>query len=301
MTIIQLEYLLAVANCGSFSAAAKKCFVTQPSLSMQIKSLEEELGAVLLDRTKKPVMATIIGEAVLYQAREALSAFNTVKEVVGEAQGLMTGTLRIGILPTIAPYIMHMLLPELTERCPKVHVDITEMTASKIIYALDRDIIDVAIMSSGTTPENIKTDELFNDRLCVYLSPRSPLTARTSIRLDELNANNLLLLSKEHCFRYQVAELVAAPYDEALQFNSHYTAGSLETLMGFVDSLDMMTVLPEMAARMLPLERSYQVRPLAKGVVSRKIVLATRRGYVKQSIIATLKTILIEIGQKIGS
>ncbi|MFI3265754.1 MAG: LysR family transcriptional regulator [Rikenellaceae bacterium] len=302
MTIIQLEYLLAVANCGSFSAAAKKCFVTQPSLSMQIKSLEQELGAVLLDRTKKPVIPTHVGEAVLLQARETLSAFNTIKEIATATRGSISGRLRVGILPTIAPYILNLLLPLLDERCPDVEVEIVEMTAAKIIESLDRDAIDVAIMSAGTTPENINTIELFNDRLMVYLSPRSPLSARTSIRLDEINSKNLLVLSAEHCFRYQVLELLSSPYDdEPAQFNSNYTASSLETLMSFVDSSDMMTVLPEMAVRMLPLERKYQVRPLAKGAISRKVVLATRRGYIKQSVIAVLQQALVDVGEQLNA
>ncbi len=302
MTIIQLEYLLAVANCGSFSAAAKKCFVTQPSLSMQIKSLEQELGAVLLDRTKKPVIPTHVGEAVLLQARETLSAFNTIKEIATATKGSISGRLRVGVLPTIAPYILGLLLPLLDERCPDVEVEIVEMTAAKIIESLDRDAIDVAIMSAGATPENINTIELFNDRLMVYLSPRSPLSARTSIRLDEINSKNLLVLSEEHCFRYQVLELLNSPYDdEPAQFNSNYTASSLETLMSFVDSSDMMTVLPEMSVRMLPLERKYQVRPLAKGVISRKVVLATRRGYIKQSVIAVLQQAMVDVGEQLNA
>lgn len=301
MTIIQLEYLLAVANCGSFSAAAKKCFVTQPSLSMQIKNLEDELGERLLDRTKKPVIPTTVGLAVLAQAREALNAFNAIREVANESNGQMSGSIRIGLLPTIAPYIIHLLLPMLEERCPNVSVEISEMTARKIVDALDRDQLDVGILSSGTTPKNVKIDELFNDKLSVYLSPNSSLAARASIRLDELSTKNLLLLSEDHCFRYQVAELVPSYYDGLAKFEDNYKTGSLETLMKFVDSLDMITVLPQMAVRMLCPDQKLQIRPLAKGVISRKIVLATRRGYVKQSVISVIKTALLEIGEQINN
>ena len=107
MTIIQLEYLVAVANHGSFSAAAEKCFVTQPSLSMQVKNLEEELGVILLDRSKKPVIPTEAGVAVLQQAREALTAFYRVNEVVSDLKGEISGLLRLGVIPTIAPYLVH--------------------------------------------------------------------------------------------------------------------------------------------------------------------------------------------------
>lgn len=299
MTIIQLEYLLAVANCGSFSAAAKRCFVTQPSLSMQIKNLEEELGAVLLDRTKKPVMPTVVGEAVLRQAREALSAFNTVKEIVGEARGEMTGTLRLGVLPTIAPYILHLLLPMFEERLPKVEVSIAEMTATQIVEALDRDVIDAAILSGGTTPENVRVEELFSDRFYIYLSPRSLLYGRNTIRLEELSAKDMLMLNEGHCLREQVIDLFATPSGQLPNFYAHYRAGSLDTLMSLVDTTDKMTVLPEMAVRMLSATRRNQVRTLARGAISRKIVLATRRGYIKQSIIATLHEIMVEVGRRI--
>ena len=107
MTIIQLEYLLAVANCGSFSVAAEHCFVTQPSLSMQIKALEEELGAVLLDRTKKPIIPTAVGEVVLEQARETLRSYNYIRESVAEMRGECSGSMRLGVIPTIAPYLLH--------------------------------------------------------------------------------------------------------------------------------------------------------------------------------------------------
>lgn len=116
MTIIQLEYLVAVANHGSFSLAAEKCFVTQPSLSMQVKNLEEELGVILLDRSKKPVIPTEAGTAVLQQAREVLTAFYRVNEVVNDLKGEISGLLRLGVIPTIAPYLVHRFVPDF---CPQ--------------------------------------------------------------------------------------------------------------------------------------------------------------------------------------
>lgn len=124
MTIIQLEYLLAVANHGSFSQAAEKCFVTQPSLSMQVKNLEEELGVILLDRSKKPVIPTEAGTLVLNQAREAVMAFRRVTEAVNDLKGEVSGLLRLGVIPTIAPYLLHRFVPEFTRKYPKVELQI---------------------------------------------------------------------------------------------------------------------------------------------------------------------------------
>ena len=130
MTIIQLEYLLAVANCGSFSLAAEHCFVTQPSLSMQVKALEEELGVVLLDRSKKPVIPTEAGEVVLEQARETIKAYNYIKEAVSELKGETAGKLRLGVIPTIAPYLLHKFIPAFVRDYPKVELEISEMITS---------------------------------------------------------------------------------------------------------------------------------------------------------------------------
>lgn len=130
MTIVQLEYLLAVANFGSFSVAAEHCFVTQPSLSMQIKSLEDELGVMLLDRSKKPVIPTEAGEAVLAQARETLREYNSIKEVVARIKGEMSGRIRLGVIPTIAPYMLHKFIPDFVQRYPKVELEIREMKPS---------------------------------------------------------------------------------------------------------------------------------------------------------------------------
>ena len=147
MTIIQLEYLLAVANHGSFSQAAEKCFVTQPSLSMQVKNLEEELGVILLDRSKKPVIPTEAGTLVLNQAREAVMAFRRVTEAVNDLKGEVSGLLRLGVIPTIAPYLLHRFVPEFTRKYPKVELQIKEMVTADIVAALNRDMLDAAILA----------------------------------------------------------------------------------------------------------------------------------------------------------
>ena len=145
MTIIQLEYLLAVANCGSFSLAAEHCFVTQPSLSMQIKSLEEELGVVLLDRSKKPVIATEAGEVVLERARETLRAYDNIRESVAELKGEIAGRLRLGVIPTVAPYLLHKFLPGFVHDYPHVELEVKELMTRDIVDAMKHDRIDAAL------------------------------------------------------------------------------------------------------------------------------------------------------------
>lgn len=297
MTIIQLEYLLAVANCGSFSAAAEKCFVTQPSLSMQIKNLEEELGIVLLDRTRKPVVPTNAGEAVLRQARETVKAFEAIREIVANLKNDVSGTLRLGIIPTIAPYLLHRLIPDFTKKYPKVDLIIREMKSRDIIHALRHDMLDAAIMSGGTIPDDIQEADLFNDRFFVYVSPDHPLRQRNNIRIEDIDPRRMLLLSEGNCLRDQILELCLPRKNTTRQYA--FDCDSIETLMRIVDSTpNSFTVIPEMVTEFIDEPHRSQLKTLAKGAVSRKISIAVRRTYAKSSLIAALKESILTVAGK---
>lgn len=294
MTIIQLEYFLSVANCGSFSQASEHCFVTQPSLSMQVKALEEELGVILLDRSKKPVIPTEAGKVVLEQIRTVLKEFNTIKEVVAEMKGETAGKMRLGVIPTIAPYILHKFIPAFAKKYPKVELEIREMVTADIVDALNKDRIDAAIVAGGTCGEGIVEQELFNDRFYIYLSPNHPLIERTNIRIEDIDPSELILLSPGNCLRDQIIELCQA----TREMPRHYAfeSGTLDTLMRIVDCTGSMTVIPEMALEYIAEEHRKQVKTLAKGAASRKISLAVRRTYVKGAIVKALsETILKEL------
>lgn len=292
MTIVQLEYLLAVANFGSFSVAAEHCFVTQPSLSMQIKSLEDELGVMLLDRSKKPVIPTEAGEAVLAQARETLREYNSIKEVVARIKGEMSGRIRLGVIPTIAPYMLHKFIPDFVQRYPKVELEIREMKTEDIIDALNRDRIDAALVAGGTCGDGILEYDLFDDRFFAYVSPDSPLYNKSNIRIEDIDMRDLILLSSGNCMRDQVLELCQARKGVPAHYS--FESGSLDTLMRIVDCTSCMTVIPEMAVEYVPKERRSQVKNLLKGASSRKISLAIRRTYVKKSIVDALKETILE-------
>ena len=292
MTIIQLEYLLAVANCGSFSQAAEHCFVTQPSLSMQVKALEEELDVILLDRSKKPVVPTEAGEVVLEQVRETLRAFNYIREAVSELKGETTGRLRLGVIPTIAPYLMHRFMPEFVRRYPRVELEISEMKTADIVEALKRDRLDAALVAGGTCGDGIQEHELFNDRFFVYVSPENPLYERQNIRIEDIDPKSLVILSPGNCMRDQIIELCQAK--RALPSNFSFESGSLETLMRIVDCTQSLTVIPEMAIEFIPADRRDRVKMLAKGATSRKIAVAVRRTYVKGSIIRALTATIVD-------
>lgn len=292
MTIIQLEYLLAVANYGSFSIAAEHCFVTQPSLSMQIKSLESELDVILLDRSKKPVVPTVAGVAVLAQAREALKEYNAIKELVQQMKGEIAGKIRLGVIPTIAPYMLHKFIPEFVARYPKVELEVREMHTAQIVEALNRDNLDVALVAGGTCGESITEIELFDDRFYAYVSPQNPLYNKSNVQISDIDMRNLVLLSVGNCMRDQVLELCLARNQHPSRYS--FESGSLDTLMRIVDCTSSMTIIPAMAVDYVPEKRKRQVKTLLKGASSRKIALAVRRTYVKRSIVDALQKTIME-------
>lgn len=292
MTIIQLQYLIEVANCGSFSAASEHCFVTQPSLSMQIKALEEELGVVLLDRSKKPVIPTEAGALVIAQAQETLKAYNMIRESVAELKGETAGKLRLGVIPTIAPYLLHKFIPDFVKRYPRVELEIREMVTADIIESLKRDKIDAALVASGTCGEGIQEHDLFSDTFYAYVSPSNPLFERSNIRIEDIDMKDLILLSQGNCMRDQIIELCQARRN--LPSHYYFESGSLDTLMRIVDCTSCLTIIPEMALEYIPIGRKRQVKTLAKSATSRRIALAVRRTYVKNSIIRALETTIME-------
>ncbi len=292
MTIIQLEYLLAVANCGSFSVAAEHCFVTQPSLSMQIKALEEELGVVLLDRSKKPIIPTSVGEVVLAQARETLKAYNYIHESVAEMKGETAGKMRLGVIPTIAPYLLHKFIPSFVREYPKVELEIREMVTADIVEALKKDRIDAALVASGTCGDGIVEHDMFVDRFYAYVSPEHPLYERSNIRIEDIDTKDLILLSSGNCMRDQILELCQAM--KGVPTNYYFESGSLDTLMRIVDCTSYMTIIPEMALEFIPREHRGRVKTIAKGATSRRIALAVSRTYVKRSIVEALRRTILE-------
>jgi len=291
MTIIQLQYLIEVANCGSFSGASERCFVTQPSLSMQIKALEDELGVVLLDRSKKPVIPTDAGNVVIAQAQETLRAYNYIRESVAELKGETSGKLRLGVIPTIAPYLLHKFIPDFVKEFPRVELEIREMITADIIEALKHDNIDAAIVASGTCGDSIVEHDLFSDRFYAYVSPENPLFERTNIRIEDIDLKDLILLSRGNCMRDQIIELCQAR--RSVPSHYYFESGSLDTLMRIVDCTACLTIIPEMALEYIPAERRAQVKTLAKGATSRRIAIVVRRTYVKNSIISALESTIM--------
>jgi len=296
MTITQLEYFLAVVNHGSFSTAAEHCFVTQPSLSMQISNLEDELGVILLDRTQKPIAPTEAGSVVLAQAKNAVAAFYGTKETVCNLKGEFSGKLRLGVIPTISPYLLPRLVPEFVKRCPKADLEVRDMFTLDIVDALNRDMIDVAILAGGYQIK-IREFNLFEDKLFFYVSPKNEFYESKSIDIKDIDITQLIMLSEGNCMRHQVLKIFCKPKMH-IKSKYNFANSSLDTLMHMVDVTNTITVIPEMAINYIPKERHKQIKPFDKIHASRKITMAVGRTYVKESLVNALRESVMTVAEE---
>jgi len=296
MTIIQLEYFIAVANYGSFSIAAKHCFVTQPSLSMQISNLEDELGVTLLDRSSKPIVPTEVGHIVLEQAKEAVAAFYYTKEKVNSLKGEISGKIRIGMFPTISPYLMPRFIPKFTQKYPDVEIEVRDMMVPGLINALNRDLVDIAIFPSGA-PIKIKEIKLYDEKLYLYVSPKNELYNHKEIALEDINAIDLLMLAEGNSPYNQVIKKLFFARKNAKTIYNFFNC-SLETMLHMVDSTSNMTIIPGMAIDYLPQEKRKHVRCFAKINAHRKIIMAVGRTYVKISLVQAIKDTILSVSKK---
>ncbi|MCL2501875.1 MAG: LysR substrate-binding domain-containing protein [Bacteroidales bacterium] len=295
MTIIQLEYFLAVANHGSFSTAAEYCFVTQPSLSMQIQNLEDELGVILLDRSSKPILPTEAGKIVLEQAKEAVASFYQTKEKVNHLKGELSGKIRLGAIPTISPYLMPKFIPAFVKKYPEVELEIRDMMVFDLVDALNRDLIDMAVFAGGA-PIKIKEIKLYDEKLYFYVSPKHPLFACKEVDLEDIDVKDLLMLSEGNSpYNQLLRKLFLARKKTKLPYN--FANCSLETLMHMVDNTPSLTIMPGMAIDYVPEEKRKQIKHFAKVQASRRIIMAVGHTYVKESLVQAVRETILSVAQ----
>jgi len=247
MTFVQLEYVVAVDTYRHFATAAEHCFVTQPTLSMQVQKLEEELGVKIFDRSKQPVVPTEVGVEIIEQARRILSEKNVINELVQTKKGILTGELRIGIIPTLAPYLLPLFVQNFAKKYPHIKLVVQELMTGYIITRLREGRIDVGILVTPLQEKGIKEHVLFYEELLVYVSRKNAAYKKTYVLPQDIDPEKLWLMEEGHCFRSQIVNL--CELRRASREGSHfeYEAGSVETLKRMVELNDGITILPELA------------------------------------------------------
>lgn len=288
MTLLQLSYIVCVDKHNSFSKAAKECFVTQPTLSMQIQKLEEELGVKVFERGKKPVAPTEIGKVIIDQAHTILRESEKIKQTVESEMTEITGVFRVGIIPTLAPYLLNLFLQNFITKHQKVELVIEELQTKEIVERLMRDDLDAGLLATPLRQKSISERPLFYEPFVAYISEKHRLNTRKKIHIKDLQLSDMWLLTEGHCFRGQTVELCKQKRTEhphgktSLKFES----GNLDTLRKLVEQNYGMTLLPYLAVRELSEEKKkLYVREFALPIPKREISLVHSRSYAKKKIL----------------
>jgi LysR family hydrogen peroxide-inducible transcriptional activator len=294
MTFVQLEYIVAVDTYRHFATAASHCFVTQPTLSMQVQKLEEELGLKIFDRSKQPVIPTEAGKEIVEQARRILGEKQIIGEIVQAKKGVLTGELRIGIIPTLAPYLLPLFIQSFAAKYPQIKLVVNELTTELIVSRLREGRIDVGILVTPLQENGIREHVLFYEELLVYVSRKNAAYKKTYMLTQDIDPSKLWLLEEGHCFRSQIVRL--CELRKASREGSHfdYEAGSLETLRRMVELNDGITILPELAAADLTGRQQQLIRHFKKPPPMREVSLVVHRDFVKQRLVEALREEIIQ-------
>jgi len=296
MTITQLEYVVAVATYKSFVAAAEKSFVTQPTLSMQIHKLEEELNVKIFDRNKHPIATTEAGEEIVRQAKIVLAESSKIQEIIQQRLGVVAGTFRLAIIPTIAPYILPQLLEEHTRLHPDLKLVVTEMQTQEIIRKLKDDELDCALLSTPLEDPHIKEYPLFYEPLVAYFGKAEAALKKRMVKPEDIDLSRIWMLNEGNCLRNQVLNLCSRHVEQLQEKRPYrYESGNVETLRKMVDRNGGVTILPELATFEFPEEQIEQVRYFEDPQPAREIALVTNDHFVRLSVLQTLMDEILKI------
>ena len=287
MTIVQLEYAVAVDTYRSFVLAAEKCFVTQPTLSMQIQKLEEQLEVKLFDRSRQPVIPTDIGIEIIEQARILLQESYKIKEIIEERKGELVGELKIGVIPTIAPYLLPQVIGGFMKKYPKVKLTISELTTETIIQQLKVNLLDCGILATPLHESGLAERPVFYENFVSYMSKHSPIFKKKAITTNDLDIDNLWLLNEGHCMRNQVLSI--CKHKNSNDAKLEYNTGSIETLIKMVDLNDGITILPELSLQDFSVKQLDKVRYFKSPEPSREVSIVTNKNFIKKRVIDALE------------
>ncbi|MBC8043034.1 MAG: hydrogen peroxide-inducible genes activator [Rhizobacter sp.] len=294
MTAAQIEYIVAVDTYRSFARAAEKCFISQPAMSFQIQKVEKELGVKLFDRSKQPVMPTEIGKEIIVQARRALQEHHRISEIVEGKRGVIQGELRLGVIPTLAPYLLPIFLLSFLKQYPHIKLTVAELTTVQIITQLRSELLDCGILATPLAEGNLTEHPLFYEPFVAYTSPSSPLFNKTIIRPDDMDIHETWLLSEGHCMRSQVINLCKEKRQYLDYAEFEYQTGSMETLIKIVEMGKGVTILPELATLDFSAKQKKLIRRFRQPEPVREISLVTHRNFLKQRLVEALKETVLK-------
>ncbi len=289
MNLQQLSYLVALDTHRQFGLAAEKSFVSQPALSVQVQKLEEELGVLLFDRTQRGAEPTAVGTKVIEQARIILRDIQQLRELVQEEKGEVVGELRLGVIPTLAPYLVPRFLVGLTTAYPALKIRIEELRSEEIMQQLKDHRLDVGLLVTPLDDRQLQELPLLEEPFLLLASASHPLAAHATVQPADLQAPGLWLMQQGHCFRNQVLNLcgLASPSGAIT-----YESGSIETLKELVRRHDGYTLVPELAL-LEEVDNNPLIKRFAAPAPVREVSLVVHHGFVRTTLLTALRDLIL--------
>lgn len=299
-SLTQLEYALAVHKTGHFAKAAELCRVTQPTLSMQLQKLEDELGIKIFDRSKKPIFVTPEGEKIIEQIQKIIFESHRLQEILNESSTTkIQGEIILGIIPTIAPYLLPRLLPTLEKKFPELSLQIMEMQTHQIIESLERDEINVGLLATPLNDPKIFEFPLYYEPFSIFCKKDHELSQHKKVKYNHLKFEDIWLLQEGHCLRNQIIDICSLKQNQLKSNKFKFESGSLETLKNLVDSYGGYTLIPWLAID--EVHKNSLLIPFERPIPAREIGLVYRREHYKENLIEALgESILASIPPEVA-
>lgn len=295
MTITQLRYVLAVAEHRNFTRAAEKVFVTQPTLSMQIQKLEEELEVQIFDRLKKPVSLTAVGEKIVEQARNIVNESERIQDIVDQQKGFIGGEFRLGIIPTVMPTLLPMFLKTFITRFPKIDLKIEELSTERMIEALEEGSLDAGLAATPLENDELVERALYYEPFEAYIPKSHRLSEKDKIEIEDLDIDDILLLKDGHCFKENIVNLCRAITTTEKQQDFSLKSGSFETMIRLCDEGLGMTLLPYLHRLNLSEKEISNLKSFKDPVPAREISLVYSKSELKIQIINALQEVISSV------
>lgn len=295
MNLRDLKYVIAVAETRHFGQAAERCFVSQPTLSGQIRKLEEELGVIIFERSNRAVAITPVGEEILHHARQILEQAEAIQQVSRRHQDPLSGPLRIGAIPTLSPYLMPLILAPLKKHYPQMQLVLSEEMTDTLLQRLQRHEIDAALLATPAESPDLDTQPLFDEPFWVAYPRDHRFYTREKIAQSDLDRENLLLLSEGHCLADQAMAVCHLQRGQMEGEMADLRAASLETLIQLVGAGYGITLIPALAMRGSWVSGSGVVaQPLAAADASRRVALIYRHSFPRQAALQALAAVILD-------
>ena len=295
MNLQQLDYIIAVDTFRHFAKAAEKSCVTQATLSMMIQKLETELGIKIFDRSRQPVTPTEIGKKIIEQARRIVSEAGRLKEIINLEKGEVAGELKIGIIPTLAPYLLPLFLKKFSDTYPRVKLNISEHTTTTIIQKLKSELLDAGILATPLNDNSIKEQPIFFEKYFLYVNNKEKGFDNEYVLPSNIDISRLWILEEGHCMRSQILNLCELKKAHSDEEKIHYEAGSIETLKNIVEKNFGITIIPELATFNLTNSQKKRLRYFKSPTPVREISIITHREFIKMRLIEVLKEMILTV------